>query len=134
MDDPKWVAQRLRSVGERAIATELGCARITVSKAIKRHEDAGHEMPNRRPGRRRGASVTVLPAVARDRVLDRIIARADRLTEPPAPHAALEQFAAADRARRDHQRTIEKNAWEQLAAVAIRLVQHMDAVEQRSAA
>ena len=48
-----WVHERLQTSGERAIAQELGCARETVRAAIRRHEEAGHEMPNRRQGRRR---------------------------------------------------------------------------------
>lgn len=53
LDDPAWVIERLGTAGERAIAQELGCARETVRVAIRRHEEAGHEMPNRRHGRRR---------------------------------------------------------------------------------
>lgn len=53
LEDPAWVIERLRSAGERAIAQELGCARETVRRAIRRHEEAGHEIPNRRLGRRR---------------------------------------------------------------------------------
>lgn len=62
LDDHVWVYQRLERSGERAIAQELGCARETVRAAIRRHEEAGHAMPNRRHGRRR--ILTVQPTLS----------------------------------------------------------------------
>lgn len=125
--DPDWMRRAYAQHGDMWISLETGAARGTVRK---RREDLG--IQSAPPGRRRG--VTLLPSVRQRShlhpVIERILARARAATDPPAGSHALEIFAAADRARRRHNRPQERFAWEQLAAHAIRMAQHLDQIDQ----
>ena len=125
LNDPAWLTKSLAVDGERVVARTLGIARGTLRAAME-----FHGIPAQPVGRRRGVFAgtptartdTLTPAASR------ILRRAARDRTPATAGRALHLFADADRARRDHNRLAERAAWEQLAAHAIRMVEHLDAV------
>lgn len=122
LSDPNWLARMYSQHGDMWIALEIGADRKTIRK---RREQFG--IQSAPPGRRRGVSIANTTQRG-DRTIARIIARASRI-DNAAPGRALEHFAAADRARRDHDRVSERIAWEHVAATAIRIAQRLDQLE-----
>lgn len=125
LTDPRWLAARYAQVGDKVIGRELGVSHARVAEARLR---AGiRSLP---PGRRRGQTVRVVES--RESVLLRIAEQAGREAstgELPTWGAALACFADGDRARRDHDRTRERNAAVALAAAALRLAEHLERLE-----
>lgn len=120
LDDPAWLTQRLEHAGTASIALELGVSRKTVRLACERLN-----IPSHPSGRRRGRRITDSPTALTE-TIDLFAAHADSTAPAPTWTTVLGQLAAADTARKAHNRTSERNAAIALAVAAIRVAEHID--------
>lgn len=127
LDDRNWLLERLARYGERAIADELGCARGTVRNALARLD-----IPPQLPGRRRGVTlrrrITDATHSATAAEIVAHLSQNARARHAPTWTTVLTYLAAADEARKTHNRTDERAAAINLSIAAAKLADHLDRV------
>ncbi len=135
LDDAQWLRRRYERDGDMAIALDLGVARGTLRAARERLGIAPQA-----PGRRRGVLVNVAlihpraPAAQLPPVLEQLGRRYDQDSHhtgaPATWTTVLNRLAAADRARRRHDRTAELNAAIAVSSAAALVADHLEQVER----
>lgn len=117
-----WLREQLERTGEASIGRLLGVNKKTVTAARVRLG-----IPAATVGSRRGVVTgrrSSDPAV--NTTLARIVTRFEHDAAPPTWDTVLTHLAAADRARRSHDRTSEQNSAIALAAAAARVADHLE--------